>query len=196
MEELCVFQPEQPLSDRTQYHQNFRAIPAAMNSEEPLSVGLKAQAVGSHDVNYIGVSSNQEIFSLATTEGIEIIQNNSNAQSVQKTSLKTKSSVLIAKALKDQKTFAVVLDDDDKTVVLCDKDQQRENTEINFEAPVVEIICTNQMLVILLARRGYVFKLEGLKCIDQIPTINNVKGLCGVSFSDKPKNKLVALPHK
>lgn len=109
---------------------------------------------------------------------------------------KTKDAVLIVKAKHDLKIIAMVLEDDPYTVVLCDMKNTKDKTNIEFEEKIIELVVTNHLMIVILPRKTYVFQFSGLKCIDQISTCYNPKGLGAVSCSENAQNKLIALPYK
>lgn len=67
---------------------------------------------------------------------------------------------------------------------------------ISFGSKIIELILTNDQLLVILAKKTYVFMLDTLNCIDQISTCYNPKGLGAIPCADKPKNKLVVSPWK
>ena len=99
------------------------------------------------------------------------------------------------KATADLKIFAVVMEKEPNSVVIWNKDDQLGVKHIEFESKVWEILFNNELLVIMLDTKTYVFKSPSLVCIDQINTWYNAKGLGATSTDDKPKNKLMVSPH-
>ena len=158
--------------------------------------GLKDRALNPFHVKSIGITSNQQMFCLGTTEGIEVIQNDASCSQIDRSTFSTTSSVSLVKPVDEKGMFALVLEDEPNTVALCNQTKQGVEKNIEFESKVIELICTNGFLVIVLTRIIYVFKIDGLRCIDQIATCLNKKGLCGVSQMTKPSNKIIAAPSK
>lgn len=81
------------------------------------------------------------------------------------------------------------------SVLLWSKEDQLGMKHIEFDSKIVEILFNSELLIVMLHTKTYVFKFPSLLCIDQIDTWYNAKGLGAVSTDDKPKNKLMILPH-
>lgn len=92
--------------------------------------------------------------------------------------------------------FALVLEGSRDTVSLCNRCDMKTTTSISFEANIVELILTKESLVVILPKVTYLFNKSNLKCVDQIPTCYNWKGLAALPCEEKPKNKILVWPAK
>ena len=103
---------------------------------------------------------------------------------------------MIVRATPDMETFALVLEGNRDTVALCTKTDMQTTTSISFEANIEELILTKESLVVVLAKKTYLFNKNNLKCVDQILTCFNSKGLAALPCDEKPNNKILVCPAK
>lgn len=55
---------------------------------------------------------------------------------------------------------------------------------------------SKEHMVVALDEKVFVFNFDNLKCIDQIETLDNPKGIVGLAQGEKPVNRVVACPHE
>lgn len=132
--------------------------------------GFSDDGASQEHFNNIAISADQRMFYIATNRGVEIIQNDAASEKLEKVQFNTTQSVSIVKTTSDSNTFAMVLEDEPNNVVLTELSKKKKHVNIEFESSVSEIYCTDDLLIIVLAAKTYVFQLDSLKCIDQIKT--------------------------
>lgn len=92
--------------------------------------------------------------------------------------------------------IALVFEKDKQKVVIWDDYEKRTRTEISFHSDVKNMKLSKDLLVVALDEKVFVFNFEDLKCIDQIETIDNPRGIVALSQGEKPINRVVVCPHE
>jgi WD40 repeat protein len=149
------------------------------------------------EVNCLAVSQTQRYFAVGTSNGFEIIQNDSNmsVKKLKKNVVLNESVVMIEMMYKSN-FIALVFEKDRNKVIIWDDYEERTRTEVSFHSEVRCIRLSKEHLVVVLDEKVFVFNFENLKCIDQIETIENPNGIVALSQGEKPINRVVVCPHE
>ena len=149
-------------------------------------------------VNYMSVSQTQKYFAVGTEIGFEIMQNDSNMSkgTLKKKTVTFNSSVAMIEMMYKSNFIALVMEDALDKVIIWDDYEERTRTEVSFHSEVRNIKLSKEHLVVVLDEKVFVFNFDTLKCIDQIETIDNPKGIVAMSQGEKPVNRVVICPHE
>ena len=83
-------------------------------------------------------------------------------------------------------------------VVIWDDHEKKNRTEITFNVTIdiKNIKLRKDMLLVVLEDKIFVFNFDTLKLIEQVDTIPNPQGLCGIATDEKPISKAIVCLHK
>ena len=134
--------------------------------EEVKNITSKAIAADAPLVKMISSNQSQEYFAVATTQGFEIIQNDSSSQKIKKKIQHLNESVEMIEMMYKTNYIALVLSSARHKVVIWDDFERKNRTEITFNSNVVNIKLRKDMLVVVLESKTFVFKFLTLKLIE------------------------------
>lgn len=132
---------------------------------------------------------------MATTNGFEIIQNDSSSDRIKKKLQNLGQSVELIEMMYKTNFIVLVLASARHKVVIWDDFERKNRTEITFNSSVKNIKLRKDMLVVVLEQKTFVFSFLTLNLIEQVDTGVNSLGLCGLSTAEKAISKTIALPN-
>lgn len=141
------------------------------------------------------ISSNQsqEYFSVATTQGFEIIQNDSSNSKLKKKIQTLSESVELIEMMYKTNFIVLVLSAQRHKVVIWDDFERKNRTEISFNSAVRNIKLRKDMLVVVLELKTFVFSFMNLKLIESVETGPNPCGICGLATAEKAVQKVLCV---
>lgn len=80
-------------------------------------------------------------------------------------------------------------------MVVWDDHEKKSKTEIAFNSNIKRILLREDLLVVVLEEKLFVFNFDTYKLIEQVETIKNPMGLCGISTALRPISKTICAPH-
>jgi|LauGreDrversion4_2_1035121.scaffolds.fasta_scaffold360551_1 hypothetical protein len=141
------------------------------------------------------ISSNQsqEYFAVATTQGFEIIQNDSSSNKLKKKIQILNESVELIEMMYKTNFIVLVLSASPNKVVIWDDFERKNRTEISFNSVIRNIRLRKDMLVVVLDTKTFIFSFMNLKLIENIETGPNPNGLCGLATAEKAISKTLVV---
>lgn len=144
-------------------------------------------------VKMISSNQSQEYFAVATTQGFEIIQNDSSSNKLKKKIQILNESVELIEMMYKTNFIVLVLSASPNKVVIWDDFERKNRTEISFNSVIRNIRLRKDMLVVVLDTKTFIFSFMNLKLIENIETGPNPNGLCGLAAAEKAISKTLVV---
>lgn len=133
---------------------------------------------------------------MATTQGFEIIQNDSSSNKLKKKIQTLNESVELIEMMYKTNFIVLVMQSARNKVMIWDDFERKNRTEISFNGPVRSIKLRKDMMIVVLEMKTFVFSFMTMKLIESVDTGPNPNGLCGVATAEKAIQKTLVYPMK